>query len=244
MNESKIPPMARKRNPKWLPWLGLLLFMSILAALWGPISHIGANPAVIRAWLEPLGPLAPLAFFLLNVIQIVVAPIPGYPVQILGGILFGFIPGAIYTVTGMTAGGVLAAWLARRWGRPWLERRLGAQTLAQWEALAHSDSFWTWWLLLLIPLGDLAYFFAGLTKIRLRTLALAILTSRGPFTALLVWTGSSVADLALGWLALLTAIIGLVVIAGFSQRSRIEAWAWSLLTRRAELRQVGDETDN
>jgi uncharacterized membrane protein YdjX (TVP38/TMEM64 family) len=216
----------------------------VLAALWRPISQIGANPAIIRAWLEPLGPLAPAVFFLLNVIQIVVAPIPGYPVQVLGGILFGFIPGAIYTVGGMTAGGVLAAWLARHLGRPWLERRLGAETLARWSAIAHINSFWTWWLLLLIPVGDLPYFFAGLTRIRLRTLALAILSSRGPFTALLVWTGSSVADLPLNWLAILTALIGVTIIVGFSQRSRIEAWAQTIVTRQAELRQFGDESEN
>lgn len=219
----------------WLPWLGGLFFIALLAALWRPMAQIGANPAVVRAWLEQLGPLAPLAFFLLNVIQIVVAPIPGYPVQVLGGILFGFVPGVIYTVGGMVAGGTLAAWLGRWLGRPWLERRLGADTLAHWSAIAHINSFWTWWLILLIPVGDLPYFFAGLTKIRLRAFALAILASRGPFTALLVWTGSSVADLPLTWLAALTALIGLVVIAGFSQRARIEAWTRAFVARQASI---------
>jgi uncharacterized membrane protein YdjX (TVP38/TMEM64 family) len=218
-----------------LPWLGGLLFIVVLVILWRPLSHLGANTAMIRIWLEQLGPLAPLAFFLLNVIQIVVAPIPGYPVQVVGGILFGFIPGVIYTVGGMVAGGTLAAWLGRWLGRPWLERRLGADTLAHWGAIAHINSFWTWWLILLIPVGDLPYFFAGLTKIRLRTFALAILASRGPFTALLVWTGSSMADLPLSWLAVLTAGIGLIVVIGFSQRARIEAWTRAFVMRQAEI---------
>lgn len=228
----------------WFPWLGGLLFIMVLAALWAPISQIGTNPVVLRAWLEQSGPLAPLAFFLLNIIQIVVAPIPGYPVQVLGGILFGLIPGAIYTVGGMVAGGTLAAWLGRRLGRPWLERRLGVGTLTHWEDIAHISSFWIWWLILLIPLGDLPYFFAGLTKIRLRMLALAILASRGPFTVLLVWTGSSVADLSLGWLAALMALIGVIVILGFSQRTRIEARARAFVTRQAALRQRRDEAQD
>jgi uncharacterized membrane protein YdjX (TVP38/TMEM64 family) len=232
---------SKLQNRNWWPWLGGLLFIAMLAALWGPISQIGANPVIVRAWLEPLGPLAPLAFFLLNVIQIVVAPIPGYPVQVLGGILFDFIPGSIYTVGGLVVGGTLAAWLSRRLGRPWLERRLGAETLEHWGAIAHIDSFWTWWLILLIPIGDLPYFFAGLTRIRLRTFALAILTSRGPFTILIVWMGSSVADLPLTWLALLLAVIGLVVVIGFSQRSRLEAWARAYVTHQAGMRQANDE---
>lgn len=134
----------RKRNTKWLTLLGGLLLIAVLVALWQPVSRIGADPAVVRTWLERCGPLAPLAFFLLNVIQIVVAPIPGYPVQILGGILFGFIPGAIYTIGGKVAGGTLAAWLGRCLGRPWLEKQLGTVTLEHWGAVVHVDSFWTW----------------------------------------------------------------------------------------------------
>jgi uncharacterized membrane protein YdjX (TVP38/TMEM64 family) len=113
MNDTKIQrqrtpmgnPKSKIRNKNWWPWLSGILFIVMLIALWIPISRIGTNPAAIRAWLEPMGPLAPVAFFLLNVIQIVVAPIPGYPVQVLGGILFGFVLGAVYTVAGMTAGG-------------------------------------------------------------------------------------------------------------------------------------------
>jgi uncharacterized membrane protein YdjX (TVP38/TMEM64 family) len=179
-----------------------------------------------------MGLFAPIAFFLLNVLQIVAAPIPGYPVQVLGGILFGFIPGSIYTVGGMVAGGTLAAWLGRRLGRPWLENRLGTETLDYWSNMVHIDSFWTWWIVLLVPLGDVPYFFAGLGRIRLGTFALAILTSRGPFTVLIVWTGNRVIDLPLSWMALLMAVVGLIVIIGFSQAKRLEVWGRAYITHR------------
>ena len=98
----KNPKSTIKNKKEWLPWLAGLLVIAVLIALWIPLSSIGTDPAVIRVWIEQLGPLAPLVFFLLNVVQIVVAPIPGYPVQVLGGILFGLIPGAIITVAGLT----------------------------------------------------------------------------------------------------------------------------------------------
>jgi uncharacterized membrane protein YdjX (TVP38/TMEM64 family) len=208
--------------------------IAVLVALWAPVAQLGASPAAWRDWLEGLGPLGPVAFFLLNVAQIVVAPIPGYPVQILGGMLFGLIPGSIYTVGGMVAGGTLAAWLGRRLGRSWLEKRLGAETLAHWGAIARIDSFWTWWLILLIPLGDIPYFFAGLSKIPLRRFALAILTSRGPFTVLIVWLGYRAAGLPLAGLALLMAALGLLLIFGFSQRRRIESWGRAYVARRSD----------
>lgn len=209
-----------------------LLILGGLAALWGPVSRLGADLTVLRAWIEPLGLFAPLAFFLLNMLQIVVAPIPGYPVQVLGGILFGFMPGSIYTVGGMVAGGTMAAWLGRRLGRPWLQNRLGTETLDYWSNMAHIDSFWTWWLILLVPLGDVPYFLAGLGRIRLSTFALAILTSRGPFTVLIVWSGDRVIDLPVSWIALLIAVVGLIVIIGFSQTERLEAWGRAYITRR------------
>lgn len=217
---------------KLLPWLGGLLIVVVLIVLWRPLAQVGADSTVVRVWIEQTGPLAPLAFFLLNVAQIVVAPIPGYPVQVLGGILFGIVPGSIYAVGGMVAGGTLAAWLGRRYGRPWLEKRMGAETLAQWGKIAHIDSFWTWWVILLIPLGDIPYFFAGLSRIPLSRFALAILTSRGPFTVLIVWAGDSVVNLPLIWVALLMAAIGLIIIFGFSQRERIEAWSRIYIARQ------------
>lgn len=217
----------------WLPWLGGLLVVGILAVLWIPLSRLGADPAVIRTWIEEVGPLAPVVFYLLNVAQIVVAPIPGYPVQVLGGILFGLVPGSIYTVAGLTTGGTLAAWLGRRLGRPWLERRIGAEELEHWGRAAHINSFWTWWIILLIPVGDIPYFLAGLSRIRLRRFALAILTSRGPFTVLIVWLGDRVVGLPLTWMALSMAVVVLVVIIGFSQARRIERWGRAYVNRTA-----------
>lgn len=222
--------MSKILNNAWFLWLGGLLVIVVLAILWVPFSRIGANSAELRRWIEQVGPLGPLLFFLLNVIQIVVAPIPGYPVQVLGGLLFGLIPGSIYTVGGMVAGGALAAWLGRQLGRPWLEKQIGQKTLEHWIEIAHVNSFWTWWALLLVPLGDVPYFLAGLSKIRLTTFALAILASRGPFTVLIVWMGDSAVDLPLTSIALVMAGIVLVVMIGFGQRERLENWGSSYVT--------------
>jgi uncharacterized membrane protein YdjX (TVP38/TMEM64 family) len=110
---------------------------------------------------------------------------------------------------------------------------MGPETLARWGKIAHIDSFWTWWFILLIPLGDLPYFFAGLSRIRLSRFALAILTSRGPFTVLIVWAGDRLIDLPLAWVAVLMASLGLLVMIGFSQRARLETWGRAYITRRA-----------
>ena len=217
-------PKSSRFKRTWLPWLAAGLIAALLLLLWPPLSTLVTDPLAVRLWIEGLGPWGPLAFFTLNVAQIVVAPVPGYPVQVLGGVLFGFVAGSIYTIGGMVTGGVLAAWLGRRLGRPWLEQRMGTEAMHRWSQVAHIDSFWVWWLILLIPLGDIPYFLAGLSQIRLRMFALAILFSRGPFTMLIVWLGHRATTLPLTWVALLVMIIGGVMILGFSQAGRIESW--------------------
>ena len=228
--EEHSPPVARTRFKRWLPWLIGLLFLALLILMWQPLAALSSDRTALRAWIEPMGPLASVVFFTLNVLQIIVAPIPGYPVQVLGGILFGPVAGSIYTVGGMTAGGTLAAWLGRRLGQPWLEKQIGQKELARWRETVHIDSFWTWWVILLIPLGDVPYFLAGLSKIRLVTFALAIMTSRGPFTVLIVLMGDQVLDLPLTWIALLLALLVLAIIAGFSQSERLAKWGHAYVT--------------
>ena len=219
------------QNKDWLPWLGGILVVTLLIVLWIPLSKIEVDKEALQNWIRQLGPLAPVVFMLLNMVQIVVAPIPGYPVQALGGVLFGFLPGSVYTVAGMVAGGVLAAWLARRLGRPWLEKRLGTEQLDYWAGVAHINSFWTWWIILLIPLGDVPYFIAGLTKIRLSTFALAILLSRGPFTIFIVWTAHNAVDLPFQYFVLMIVVVLIMVGLGFSQAKRIEAWGRKYVAR-------------
>ncbi len=218
-------------NDVWA-WIGGLTVLAILVLLWIPVSQIGTDATILRQWIEPFGLFAPVAYFLLNIAQIVIAPLPGYPVQVLGGVLFGPILGSICAVGGMTAGGVLAAWLGRRFGRSWLEQRVGVDTFAQWSDIAAIHTFWTWWIILLIPLGDLPYFFAGLSRLSLSRFALAILTSRGPFTVLIVWLGDQAVTLPLGWLSLLLIGVGIIVLIGVSQRARLEAWGQAYINRK------------
>ncbi|MDM8526581.1 VTT domain-containing protein [Anaerolineales bacterium HSG24] len=256
------PMMNDRQSPsRWRPWFigGLVLFGLVVGWLvltgldsqapW--IERLGLTELVqfiedvvngdafaLRTWMERLGIWGPIVYFLLNVAQIVVAPIPGYPVQVLGGVLFGVTLGSICAVGGMVAGGTLAAWLGRKLGRGWLEKQVGAEELERWSETVNIDSFWTWWAILLIPLGDIPYFFAGLSKIPLRKFALSILLSRGPFSVLIVWFGDRVAvDLPLTSLVWVMAAIGLIVIIGFHQRERFDRWG------QAYLKRVSDRTE-
>lgn len=195
MNNFNDEAQQRQSNivSRWMPWLVVIALAGITSVLWQPISILlsSGDETALAASMDALGWWAPLAFLALSLVQIIGAPIPGYPVQLLGGALFGLVWGGVYGVIGVVAGGVLAAWLARRLGRPFIERHVDAETLTKYEQLAKLESVGLWVVILLLPVGDFPYFIAGLSRVRLRTLAIATLLSRGPFTFLIAWIGAS-----------------------------------------------------
>ena len=67
----------------------------------------------LKEFIFSFGPYSPLAFILLQVIQVVIAPIPGGAIEFLGGYLFGVKAGLIYSMIGLILGSWLAFSLAR-----------------------------------------------------------------------------------------------------------------------------------
>ncbi len=221
---------------KWLPWAVILLLGATTVILWQPIAVLlsGGDESQLASAIHSLGVWAPIAFLALSVVQIIGAPIPGYPIQFLGGALFGLAWGGMYGVLGIVLGGVLAAWLARQLGRPFIERHVEPDQLAKYERLAKLETVWLWVIILLLPIGDFPYFIAGLSRVRLRTLAWATLLSRGPFTFLVAWVGASSIQ-APPWvfIALIVAVLALVAL-GYIFRVSLTDWFDAHIIHRLE----------
>jgi len=235
MHNSSLPNKDKLQNAvsKLLPWIVIVLFATITLLLWRPIVILltSGDTVELEAGLARLGILAPTAFLALSVIQVVGAPIPGYPIQFLGGALFGPVWGGVYGVVGLVAGGVLSAWLARTLGQPFIERHVGAERLARYQKLAKLETLWVWVIILLVPVGDVPYYIAGLSRVRLGTLTLAILLSRGPFTFLIAWIGAtSVQAPAWMFIALIVAIVAVVAL-GYVFRDKVSQWFDDIVRR-------------
>ena len=138
----------------------------------------------IQAWVSRWGKWGPAALIFLNALQIVVAPIPGYLVQVIAGFLFGFPAGGFYALVGMLTGGTVSMLLSRILGRPYVEFMIGKQRLEEWERKAHADSWILWVILMLGPVGDSPFFLAGLTRVPVYKILLITTFTRGPFVFL------------------------------------------------------------
>lgn len=72
---------------------------------------------LLENFIGSLGLLGPLIFLLLQIFQVVVAPVPGNVLTLVGGALFGFWPGFLLSYLGNIIGSVLGFLLARKAGR-------------------------------------------------------------------------------------------------------------------------------
>jgi uncharacterized membrane protein YdjX (TVP38/TMEM64 family) len=193
------------------------------AAIWlGPqIWAIAGDEVALQAAIAELGWLGPLALVLINVLQIVIAPIPGYVMQAAAGYLYGPFWGGVWGSIGLLAGAMLAMGLARTFGRPLAERFVGRERLDHWESLTFSTSTLVWFTLLAVPSGDLPYFLAGLAHVSyLKIFALTLLI-RVPFTFLVAAAGAGIWNVT-GWpLAIGIVALGALVVMLYSHRHRL-----------------------
>ncbi|MGB0385386.1 MAG: TVP38/TMEM64 family protein [Ardenticatenaceae bacterium] len=213
--------------------LALLLLLAGVGLwlVWEPLNELLSDPsgATLRVWVEQLGVWGPIAVVLLNIVQVLVAPLPGYPVIFVSGILYGGFWGAIYANLGIVLSGMIAAGLARLYGRPLVARFVEQTHLQRLDKLLKNDNPWLWFVVLILPTGDLPYFAAGLSRISMRNYFLALCAARLPFTFVLTYAVAETVNLPPETFLLLALPVLLLAGLGYWQQERISEWIGRLL---------------
>jgi len=137
-------------------WLRLLILILIVGGLTVILYETGViqfflNKKRMAHFLDSLGPWSVLVFIVLQVAQVVAAPIPGEVTGFLGGYLFGKFFGVVLSTIGLTFGSYIAFILARTFGRPLIERFIPKSTMQRFDYLLHHKAAFLVFLLFLIP---------------------------------------------------------------------------------------------
>ena len=129
------PPTSRRALSDGRFWalvsgiLALLLIIVVwLVIVEAPIvtfvMRLYRDKQFLKDTVASWGWMAPLVFILIQMLQVVIAPIPGEVTGPVGGALFGTTWGLIYSTIGLTIGTLICFMLGRAWGeplvRPWL----------------------------------------------------------------------------------------------------------------------------
>ncbi len=139
--------------------------------LWGAAAKsysILNDQCRFKEIVDSFGAYSPLAFILLQVTQVVVAPIPGAPVGFLGGFLFGVKWGFMYSMIGLTLGSWLAFRIAGIFERWFVKKFVSSKKLKKFDYLMGREGAIISFFLFLIPgfPKDALCYILGLTPMR------------------------------------------------------------------------------
>lgn len=126
--------VTEQEQPKTRSWKPLVFLTLLVAAIAG-VHLSGAahylQQEKLQAVIADYGALAPAIYILIYALAPVLF-LPGLPITVAGGILFGPVWGVVYAITGATIGASLAFLVARYVARDWVAARL---TGPRWEKL-------------------------------------------------------------------------------------------------------------
>jgi uncharacterized membrane protein YdjX (TVP38/TMEM64 family) len=153
---------------KFLPLIIFIAATAVILILFGKdLINIFSKPENIKSYIESKGHWGVLIYIALQILQIVIAVIPGEPIQIAGGYIYGTFKGFLYAEIGIMAGSAIAFFIARKFGIPIVRLFVGEKKLMQYkEKLESKKGLAVTFLLCLIPgiPKDVLVYASGLTR--------------------------------------------------------------------------------
>ncbi len=169
----------------------LTLLWTFRQPVWELLSLVGDQDAV-SAYLKGFGLLGPLVLAIVQLIQILVAVIPGHVFLIAAGYVYGFPLGLLLNVVYIVAASQFSFSLARWAGRPFISRLVSNEQLEKWYAIGEKQGFTFFTIAFVLPVfpTDLMNFVAGLSGISARKFLAANFLGRLPGAIILTLIGS------------------------------------------------------
>lgn len=166
----------RKRYKKWIAAGSIAVFVLLSAAVFWfvgrPLVEFLSNPDQFRGWVDKSGFWGRIAFIGMMVLQIVVAVIPGEPLEIGAGYAFGTVEGTILCLMGAVIGSALVFLFVRKCGIKAVEVFFPREKIDSLHFLQDPKrlNFWVF-LVFFIPgtPKDMLSYVVGLTKMRFTT---------------------------------------------------------------------------
>ena len=121
-----------------------------------------------KAWIEQSGFMGRVYFVLMVIFQVIIALVPGEPLEIAAGFAFGAIEGTILCVIGITVGSIIVFYLVRKFGIKLVEVFFSTEKIKSLKFLQNKKKVTALVFLMFFLPGtpkDLLTYFVGLTKI-------------------------------------------------------------------------------
>lgn len=148
-----------------------------------PMVRMASDPEQFREWVDTFGVGSRMVFVAMVVIQVIVALIPGEPLELAGGYAFGWLEGTVWSMVGIVLGSALVFGLVRRFGVKLVEVFFSADRIREVAFLKNPKKTKVIaFILMLIPgtPKDFLSYFAGLTQMTMKEWLTIVTVARIP----------------------------------------------------------------
>jgi uncharacterized membrane protein YdjX (TVP38/TMEM64 family) len=174
-------------------------------------------------FIKSFGPWSVLVFISFQILQVILAPIPGEVTGVIGGYLYGPILGTLYSTIGLALGSWLAFSLAHIFGESLVEKIVKLETLRKYDSFLEHKGRLVIFILFLIPgfPKDALSYILGLSH--MRALSFIIISTAGRFlgTVSLSVIGSLAQARQYKGLGIVLILCGIIVLAAYMNRERL-----------------------
>lgn len=228
----------RKRLASIVSLLVLIAFFVVITVFIGkPMVEGLADPEEFRQWVDSHGPVGRLAFLGMMTLQVVVAMIPGEPLEIAAGYVFGNFEGLLLCILGAVLGTIMIFGFTRLFGIKMVEAFISREKIESIRFLHNPEKRNILVFLLFFIPGtpkDVITYFIGLTSMKLP--AFLLLSSIGRIPSVIT---STIVGNALGTQNYVAAVL---VFVGTGLAAAAGLWVYHLICRKKREQQAAMET--
>ena len=159
----------------------LLLFLFLCWGLWATgFLEVIHSPEEMQEYIQRFAPYSHAVFFLLQLISVIVAPIPSNLTTVAGGLLFGAGVSFLITAFAVILGSAIVFLLSRSIGQPFTQRFISGRSWERYGEVIRKKRDVFLFLAFLFPFfpDDLLCIMAGLTDISFRRFLILVILGR------------------------------------------------------------------
>lgn len=202
------------------------LFMVLLFRFVGvPMIRFIEDPSQYRTWIEGKGILAQISFVAMVFFQVIVAIIPGEPLEICAGYTFGALEGTLLCMLGIMLGSAVIFLLVRSLGVKLVEVFFSTEKIRSLSFLRDSRKRnMLTFIIMFIPgtPKDLLSYFVGLTDMKLYEWLIISTIARIPSIVTSTVGGSALAEKNYRFALIIFAIAAVISISGIIIYNKIQ----------------------
>jgi uncharacterized membrane protein YdjX (TVP38/TMEM64 family) len=170
----------------------ILIIASVILFFQYDLYHVFFSRKKLAGFINSFGNFSAVIFIVLQILQVIIAPIPGEVTGFIGGYIFGPFLGTLYSTIGLAIGSLLAFLLARWLGLPFVEKVISTKIIDKYDYFMEHRGVFVTFILFAIPgfPKDALSYIVGLSRMKTTTFLIICSAGRLLGTAMLSISGS------------------------------------------------------